>query len=250
VVGGDDAFFGDFMTSDLHWVVHPHGKLTELAENLWTVEGTIKMPTGPLSRRMTVARLGTGELVIFSAIAVDETAMSALEKLGHPTFLVVPNAFHREDAPGWKARYPRIRVVTPAGARAAVEQVVPVDTTTDPFGDPRVRLVPVPGTGDVESALVVGSNSGTTLVINDIIGNVQNARGLMRPVLSMMGFAGRKPQVPRMFVARVVKDKAAVAGQFRQWAAIPDLKRIVVSHGATIEHDPKGVLLGLAEGLK
>ena len=37
--------------------------------------------------------------------------------------------------------------------------------------------------------------------------------------------------------------------QFRDWAEIPNLKRIIVSHGDPIEHDPAGVLNELAETL-
>ncbi len=115
------------MVGDTHWNVQPHGKLIELAENLWTVEGTIRMPPGPLQRRMTIARLQNGALVVFSAIALDEAEMRKIEALGEPSFLIVPNPFHRQDAAAWKARYPDMRVVTPAGARTAVEQAVPVD---------------------------------------------------------------------------------------------------------------------------
>lgn len=237
------------MAAQALWTVLPHGPLTAIADNLWAAEGTIKMPPGPLSRRMTVARLADGRLVIFSAIAIGEVEMSRIELLGEPSFLVVPNGFHRQDAPGWKARYPQLRVVTPRGARAKVEEIVPVDATTDIFSDPAVRFQTVPGTEEMESALVVTSQEGSTVVINDLIANIQNARGLMKPVLSMMGFAGSKPQVPRMFVGRVVKDKAAVAAQFRSWAAIPDLRRIIVSHGSIIEQGPQGVLLRLANGL-
>jgi len=237
------------MGTQPNWVVQPHGPLVTHSDNLWSVEGTIGMPTGPLSRRMTLARLGNGALVIFSAIALSEDEMRQVERLGRPAYLVVPNAFHREDAPGWKARYPQMRVVTPQGARAAVEELMGVDACGDIFDDPSVRFLTVPGTQDAESALLVSSQDGKTLVVNDLIGNVRNARGLMKLALSLMGFAGRKPQVPRMFVARVVKDRTEVAAQFRQWAVVPDLRRIVVSHGDIIERDAGAVLSGLADRL-
>lgn len=231
------------------WTVQPHGPLERLAENLWTVSGEIKMPPGPLPRRMTVARLADGGLVVFSAIALREEEMQKLEALGRPAFLVVPNAFHRLDAPAWKARYPAMRVVTPRAARKKVEEVVPVDDVTGDFSDPNVSFVAVPGTGDVEAALVVKSEPGTTLVVNDIIGNVQDAKGLMRFVLALMKFAGHSPQVPRPVKWKMIKDRPALAAQFLRWAAIPDLNRILVSHGSVIDRDPGGVLRRLAESL-
>jgi hypothetical protein len=173
--------------------------------------------------------------------------MEAIEELGRPAVLVVPNPFHKEDAPAWKARYPDIRVVTPPRARDAVTKVVPVDDTS--FSDDRVAFVTAPGTEEKEAALVVSGSEGTTLVLNDLIGNIHDAHGIMRPILSLMGFAGRKPQVPRAFILQVIRDKKALAAQFRQWATLPDLRRIVVSHGAIIDQDPAGVLARLANKL-
>lgn len=234
------------MADDTSWTVQPHGKIVALAENLWTVEGTIRMPPGPLPRRMTIARLRNGGLAVFSAIALDEAGMDEIEALGAPSILIVPNAFHRQDAAAWKARYPDMGVVTPAGARAAVEEVVPVDDCEGLFSDETVRFETVPGTESGESALVVISESGTSLVVNDLIGNVRTARGIMKWVLRAMGFAGKAPQVPRVYKARAIKDAGAVADRFRTWADLPDLRRILVSHGAIIEGDPVRVLRDLA----
>ena len=224
------------------------GGLRAIADNLWVVDGTIQMPPGPLPRRMTIARLASGDLVVFSAIALDEAGMAEVNALGRPAFLVVPNAFHRQDAPEWKRRYPNMVVVAPELARAAVDEVVRVDDTVGDFGDPTVRFVPIAGTQG-ESALIIEHRTGATLVVNDLIANVQDARGIMKLVLTLMGFAGSRPQVPRMFKQRAVTDAALVATQFRQWADIPGLARIVVSHGAIIEDGPSQLLQRLADRL-
>ena len=224
------------------------GSLRELSENLWVVDGTIQMPPGPLPRRMTIVRLASGQLVIWSAIALDDKGMADVERLGRPAFLVVPNGFHREDAPAWKARYPDMRVVAPEGAVAAVNAVLPVEDSSGDFGDADTQFVSVAGTIG-ESALVVHHRVGVSLVINDLIGNVRDARGVMKLVLLLMGFAGPRPQVPRMFRKRAVDDASKVAQQFRQWAELPGLSRIIVSHGAIIEDDPAGLLRRLADKL-
>jgi hypothetical protein len=174
--------------------------------------------------------------------------MAKVEQLGRPAFLVVPNAFHREDAQAWKGRFPAMRVVAAERARAAVAEIVQVDDTVGDFGDPDVRFVTVPGTNG-ESAMVVQHRSSATLVINDLIANVRDARGVMKVVLTLMGFAGTRPQVPRMFKRRAVEDASLVARQFRDWAEIPGLARIVVSHGAIIEEEPSQLLQRLADKL-
>jgi hypothetical protein len=109
------------------WTVLPHVKLVQVDENILTVVGEIHMPRMDLRRRMTVVRLADAGLVVFSAIALDEDDMSALEAYGRPAFLMVPSDKHRLDAKTWKDRYPEIQVVAPEGARTKVEETVAVD---------------------------------------------------------------------------------------------------------------------------
>lgn len=230
------------------WEVLPHDKLQRIEDNILTVEGEIKMPVGNMHRRMTLVRLEGGRLVVFSAIALDEDEMIEVEAFGTPAFLIVPNAHHRLDAKIWKDRYPALRVIAPEGAREKVQEAVAVDATTVDFGDPDVVFVPVPGTKAQESALEITTPNGITLVLNDIVGNIRSAHGFGGWMLRLMGFAGDAPQVPAPVKLAIVADKAALAAQLRRWAGMT-LKRIVVSHGETIENDPRGELLKLAAAL-
>ena len=230
------------------WKVLPHGKLTPIEDNILTVVGDIPMPVGDMKRRMTVVRLRDGRLVIFSAVALDEEEMRTLEEFGQPAFLVVPNEHHRLDSKIWKDRYPKMQVITPQRARDKVEKIVPVDATSADFNDPDVALITVPGTH--EAALEVRGPNGTTLVLNDVVGNMRNTSGIGGWFLRMMGFAGDKPHVPIPIKMMMINDKAALAVQLRRWADLPSLKRILVSHGSTIEDDPKGALRDLALSLE
>ena len=47
-----------------------------------------------------------------------------------------------------------------------------------------------------------------------------------------------------------IKDASALASQLEKWAAMPDLKRIVPSHGDVIDERPATVLLQLARSIK
>jgi hypothetical protein len=232
------------------WKVLPHGKLTAIEDDILTVVGDIPMPVGNMKRRMTVVRLRDRRLVIFSAVALDEEEMHAFEDFGEPAFLIVPNDHHRLDAKIWKDRYPAIKVITPPGAREKVEKAVPVDATRADFDDADVALVTVPGTREHEVALEARGPNGTTLVLNDIVGNIRDSKGFGGWMLRMMGFAGDEAHVPLPVKMTMISDKAALAGRLRQWADLPSLKRILVSHGSTIEDDPRGVLRELAASLE
>jgi hypothetical protein len=231
------------------WKVLPHGKLTTLDPDLMTVEGDLPMPLGKITRRMTVVRLSDARLIIFNAIALDEDEMRTLEDFGKPAYLIVPNDYHRLDARIWKDRYPAVQVIAPAGAREKVAEVVAVDATSADFGELDVMFVTVPGTSGREAALEARGANGTTLIVNDVIGNVRDASGVSGWFLRLMGFAGEKPHVPLPVKWLMIKDKPALAAELRRWSLLPSLKRILVSHGAPIEDDPPRVLRELAASL-
>jgi hypothetical protein len=231
------------------WTVLPHGKLTRIEENILTVVGDLRMPLTHFPRRMTVVRLADHRLVIYSAIALDPQEMVSVEDFGLPAYLIVPGDSHRMDAKIWKDRYPNMLVIAPAGAREKVEEVVKVDATTVDFRDPHVRFVSVPGTGGHEAALIVQNPTGTTLVVNHVIGNLDDRRGISGFVLRAMGFTGPEPRITRFSAQHLITDKGALRSQLETWAGLRGLKRIIVSHGAPIERDPSGALRKLATSL-
>lgn len=232
-----------------NWNVLPHGKLTPIDDGMLTVEGRIKMPLMDLPRRMTVVRLHDSRLVVWSAIALDDAAMATFEAFGRPAFLVVPNDHHRLDAKAWKNRYPELKVIAPEGAREKIANVVAVDTTSPDFGDPGVTFVTVPGTRAHEAALVVRRERGTTLVLNDLVGNIRAASGIDGWLLRLAGFAGDDAQIPRVVKMALVKDAADLRAQLLEWAELPGLRRIIVSHGDPIESEPQRTLRDLAASL-
>lgn len=231
------------------WKVRPHGPLVEIDDKILTATGELHMPM-EFERRMTAVRLRRSRLAIFSAVSLDEFEMCALEVHGRPAFLIVPNGRHRLDAKAWKERYPSIVVVAPEGAREAVEKKVHVDTTDPDFGDPDVDFIAVPGTDGQESALLVRSDGGITLILNDLIANLRGESGVGGWFLRRMGFAGDEPHIPRPIQMRIVEDKGTLRGQLLRWAELPGLRRIIVSHGAPIEAHPAQVLRELAATLE
>ena len=232
------------------WTVRPHGTLSEIDDNILTVTGTIEMPLMQLPRRMTVVRLADASLVVYSVIALDEAGMKTLEDYGEPAWMVVPNDHHRLDAAAWKERYPKLRVVAPEGSLKKIAEAVPVDTSAPRFGDPAVRFVTVPGTRGHEAALEVENRSGTTLVLNDIVGNIRGAKGFGGWLLELMGFAGDEPHVPRPVALMMIDDKAALRKQLLEWADLQNLRRILVSHGEPIDANPQQALRELAKSLE
>jgi hypothetical protein len=231
------------------WEVLPHGPVTAIDDGLLTVTGRIPLPLVELERRMTVVRLNDGSTVIYSAVALDEEAMRQIETLGTPRYLVVPGDAHRLDAKIYKERYPNLRVLTAPGARDRVEKAVHVDACEADFGDPDVTWHVIAGSGGHEAALLVRRVSGTTIIVSDLIGNLRRKGGFEGWMLHVMGFGDDAPVVPAVERVLMVDSKAQLRQQFLDWAAIPDLRRIIMSHGKPIEHGAAQALRDLAQTL-
>ncbi len=226
------------------WKVLPHGDLEQLAENLYTVVGKIRMPFGSTPRRMTVVRLAGNRLAIYSAIALDEMRMTKLLSLGSPAYLIVPSAIHRLDARPWKTRFPQLEVIAPEGAGYQVSEVVEVDATSVDLHDPRVRIEVVPGTERRELAMTVETPTGKTLVVNDLIFNLPAMKGIAGFGLRVLGFGPGHPTMPKLVKKRLVANDEQVRTQLREWAA-QGFERILPAHGAPITN-PREALLELA----
>lgn len=213
------------------WKVLAHGPVTQLAENLWTVEGSLD--DMPLRRVMTIARRGDGSLVLHNAIALDAAAMSEVDTRGPVAALVVPNGWHRLDAHAFKERYPGAKVYCPAGARERVSHVVPVDAIYEEWpADEAVTLEPLDGVR-VEGVMRVRSSDGTTLAFNDLVFNQPRLPGTFGFVYHYLVRSSGGPKVPPVSKLIMIKDRRALRAHLERPADTPDLRRIVVMHGVS-----------------
>lgn len=226
------------------WTVLPHEPVVKAEDNLWFAQGTL--PRGETRRVMVVARYRDGRLLIHNAIALEEPLMAELEAFGDPAVLVVPNAFHRQDAKIWKDRYPKLHVVCPKAARKAVGKAVPVDGDyAEAPADDTVRLVHFDGCKGREGVLAVTSGDKVTLVVNDMLMNYRKQIG------GVMGFFIAPTgtlAVPRFARWFFVSDKQAFRVQLEALAT-PAVGRLIVSHGDVIEQDVAAKLRAAAAAI-
>jgi len=230
------------------WKVLRHGPIEKLEPNLWRVTGTV--PGMALKRVMTLVRLEDGRVVIHSAIALDEPSMAEIEGWGRPAVLLVPNAYHRLDAPAYAARYPNLRVLCPRGGRTKIEKVVPVDGDYDDFeDDPAVALQHLDGVRKTEGVMIIRSTTGATLVFNDAVFNLPHGKGVAGFIFRYITGSTGGPKVTRLFRWLALKDKRAFKNHLVQLAETPDLTRIIVSHHRMITDHPGETLREVAQAL-
>jgi hypothetical protein len=227
------------------WTVEPHGPLEQLGHNLYTVTGTLKMPLGETTRRMTIARLAAGELVVFSPISLAEPEMKQIEAIGPIRYIIVPRGNHRLDLKPWKQRYPNAVVVAPEAVKSDIEEVIPVDHTFLDTGDPNVIIDNAPGTAKKELTMMVTTEGGKkTLAVADLIFNIPEKSGVEGVAFKVMGMNPGHPSLPWTVKLGLVKDEAALKQGFEAWSRDPELVRILPAHGGVIDN-PKEILRSL-----
>jgi hypothetical protein len=211
------------------WTVLPHDPIEKHSENLWSVSGN--MPGGN-QRRMTIARRADGKLVIHNPIALDDAEMKEVEALGKPGFLIVPNAFHRQDAIIYKQRYPEMSVLCPQSAKKKVSQIVEVAGHMDDMPqDADVEVFHLRGMKEREGAVRVRSQAGSALVFNDALLNLEPGKGVLGFFMAPTGTLS----VPRFARWMLVKKGAELKEHLQELAGSAGLAKLVPGHGKVLE---------------
>ncbi len=219
------------------WTVLRHGPIEPLSDNLWRVKGAL--PGMSLERVMTIVRRADGSLLLHSPIALAEPQQAELEALGQIAALVVPNAGHRLDAPAYKQRYPRAAVFCPPGGRQRIEEVIGVDGTYGDYADDGVvRFELLDGVGEAEGAMIVRSTDGVSVVLNDVVMNMDKKKDLLGYAFTTLLGSAPGPRVSRLSRLVYVKNQPALRAHLERLAALPGLVRLIVSH-ENVAHGPE-----------
>lgn len=222
---------------------YPHGPISFIDDGLFVVEGRWKRSA--FERKMTIFRLASGELAVHSAIAMDEEGMRALEAIGPPSWVLVPNSLHCSDATWYGERYPSARVLVPAAKRNTLfEKVRRIDGTLDDDWPEaltgELAIVPLAGTRIGEVALV--HLPSRTLVLTDLVFNYADgdlpflARLIMRANRAYGRFGPS-----RIFNSFVVTDRGAFLGSIDALLE-HDFDRVIMSHGRMLATGGKAAM--------
>jgi hypothetical protein len=211
----------------------PHKPIQKLSENLWRVQGDL--PHFGMQRVMTIAKRAAGDLVIHSAIQMNEASMREMEAFGEPTYLLIPHSRHRLDAPKFKRRYPKLIVLATKAVVDKAREVVHVDGTYEDFPSDApevngVRLEMLRGMGDSEGVMIVRSQDGVTIVLNEVVFDLTMPHSRVLQALLKLGGLGPGPHVTPILKLELVRDRQALKADLHRLAKIPDVVRLIVSH--------------------
>lgn len=209
--------------------------LRQLAENLWVAERPHRFYGLEVGSRMTVIRLGGGELFLHSPLPMDSALRRELDELGPVRYAVAPNRFHHLYAGEVTRAYPEARLWVAPGLESkrpdlpitGVLGEEPVEAWANDITHLFVRGRPM------ENEVVFLHRPSRTLILCDLAFNFgRRTPALTRVLLSAVGAYGHfaTTKLDR-FLVRDRDSFRRCIETVLSW----DFDRIVVAHGEILE---------------
>lgn len=214
------------------------GPIVPIAPNLWTVEMPLSAFGVALGTRMTIIRLGSGRLLLYSPVAIPEALRHEITLLGEVGGIVCPNAYHHQFATEAVKAFPGARLYGPA-------ELAP--KRRDLRFDGYLTNVPPPLWGDdALPSRVQGSRlhetaifhpESHTLLVADLLQNVRAPKDAWTRLYLWFGGTLERPGPHRLVRWSFNNEAEARQGIHRilKW----DIRRIVPCHGEILEEHAK-----------
>jgi hypothetical protein len=215
--------------------IYPYSAPIQLRSNLFQIRGSLPFP---VPRNMTIFRTEQGELVMYSVVAMHDDGMRALETLGKPAIMVIPNRRHQMDAPFYKARYPQLRVLAPEPSRV---RGVTVDGGLSELSRYGIEAYVLPSNTYEDVVMDMPVPDGRALTVCESLGNVK-VTGVLGVVLRVLGPPGGGFGIARAVRMREIRDSAKLRKWLEEQSARTDLRALLFGHGEPITSDVPAAL--------
>ncbi|MDF2798148.1 MAG: hypothetical protein K0R85_892 [Devosia sp.] len=229
------------MTSTLY---PPINEPKPVAPDLWIVDsGPLHVAGMPLPIRMTVIRLGNGELVLHSPTQFSFELRAQLDAIGRVAHLVAPNTAHWSFIKEWQEHFPQATTWAaptlkerPAVQKADLTINEVLDDGAPATWNGEIEVIVVRGAAIAEAELF--HRASRTLVLTDLVVNMEPEKlpPLMKLGAQLVGSAapdGKAPVYAR--AAFKAGGEAASAAAARLVALDPE--RVIFAHGKWFEEE-------------
>lgn len=212
--------------------------LTSFGPEIWIADGPVvtaaagfRYPT-----RMAVLRLGDGDLLLWSPVALDPGLRTQIEGLGRVRYLIAPNCLHHTFLADWHRAFPEAQVLAPPGLQNKRPDIV----FSGEIGDAGISgleadisVVVVRG-NRITTEAVFFHHASRTVIFTDLL--QQFPPGWFsgwRAVIARLDLMVRpEPTVPRKFRLAFTNRAAARQGIRRilEWPS----ENVLVAHGVPV----------------
>ncbi|MCA9564961.1 MAG: DUF4336 domain-containing protein [Myxococcales bacterium] len=208
--------------------------LTEFRDGLWLSMDSTRFLGLHMPTTMTVMRLESGGLLLYSPLAATGERRAAVEAIGDVEHIYAPSLFHYLSVADWAQAYPDAKVHGPEGLPKKAEGLN-LDRANN-HGDPGFRGVSeIPIEGCRLGETVLFHEASKTLICADLVHNIGRPDHTWTKVYSkLMGFYD-DVALSRVLRWTAFSDKAAARASVNRVLAT-GLEQLVVGHGTPVEN--------------
>jgi hypothetical protein len=213
------------------------------SESVWIVDGPeIRMKAGPLRlpfpTRMTIVRLGEGQLWIHSPTQPSKLLFDAVDALGTVAYLIAPNSLHYWWIPEWMARYPQAKMFAPTALKKSARRRLP-------DYQPLTDTPPAGWASEIDQVAITGRHlaevdfyhpTSRTLIVTDIVQNLEVSRirsAFYRTVFRAGGAVHPHATTPLDLRLDLRRERAAVRRAAEKMLAWHPA-RLILAHGRCV----------------
>lgn len=221
-----------------------------VAEGVWIVDsGPVNLLGVPIPVRMTVIRLGSGDLLLHSATRFGLGLKEELEQIGPVRHLVAPNSAHWTFVKEWQNHLPHAVTWAAPGLRQRGQvrrSGVRLDHDLGPSAPSAwgrdLEQVIVPGLGGF-AEVALFHKSSRTLVLTDLVQNFEPRKLalLLRPAAYILGVTAPMGKAP-IYLRAIVRAKGEKARDAAERLIALQPERVIFSHGHWFENDGTSLL--------
>jgi hypothetical protein len=211
--------------------------LSEVAPDLFCARATLPLPGGVrLPLRMSVLRLGGGQLCVHSPVPPQPGLFEAVAALGPVRHILAPNLHHHRFVGPWLARFPEARAHgAPGLARKRADLPWAGELGEGALQLPGVQSLRIEGAPGFQEVVFL-HHASRSLIVSDLLFNlVPPLNAATRLLTTLTGVRGRlaMSRVWRLLV-RGRAARAALASSLQRLLAW-DFVRLLPAHGEVFE---------------
>ncbi len=228
------------------------GKMRQISENVWVQESSMELVGLQLSLRMTVIKLGSGNLWVHSPTAISNKLKQEVDSLGKVEFIVAASNGHNSWVTQWQDNYPEAKVYISGGIpkKIEIQNYKLLDENSTNIWQDDLEQQYMPSVAMFNESVFFHKKS-KSLIVTDFIQNhpdeglksISFLGKITKPILKILGFKG-KCTAPPLKIGFKIKDKSEFGKSvinIQNW----DFDKIIVTHGEIIDQDAKQIFTKL-----
>lgn len=208
--------------------------LTQIEEGILERESPLRVMGFDVNHRMTVMKLGNGDLLVHSPVELSEALQRMISKLGVVKWIAAPSRMHDLFLEEWMEAFPKAILVHSPGMklkRLAPERLMALSDESGKLFGPEIECLLIRGMPRINEVAWLHKPS-RSLIVADLMFNLTPATGLQRLLQRANGVYQRLG--PSRLFRWLISDRSAFRGSMERVLSW-DFDRVILGHGANIE---------------